>query len=90
MWANSKGSLPQGNNQPVSCQINSSCGSMGGGGAFSLFDTQRKLKKLGLEHTIAWHFRHEGFVKTKLFDHICKKCFAKNHENIPVHSENRS
>jgi hypothetical protein len=61
--------------QPIRLQINSSFGraGCGGEGAFSLCATERKLKKLCAEHAIAQHVVHEGLVKSKLLDCICKK-----------------
>jgi hypothetical protein len=75
VWANSKGSLPQGQHPAYQIQLNSSCGRMGGGGeggGFLLCDTQRNFWKSAKIHLIAQRFGHKGLVKTKLSKYIVK------------------
>ncbi len=46
---------------------------MGVGDRFFLCDTQRNFRKAAKIHSIAWHFGHEGLVKTKLSNYILKE-----------------
>ncbi len=63
VWANSKGSLPQGQHPANQIQQNSSCRRMGG--SFLLCCTERRLWKSAKIHSIAKCFVHEGSVKTR-------------------------
>jgi hypothetical protein len=80
VWANSKGSLPQGQHPANQIQLNSSCGRAGGGGGgggFLLCDTQIKFWISAKVHPIARHFGREGLVKTKLSKYIVKRAWMK-------------
>jgi hypothetical protein len=65
VWANSKGSLPQGQHPANQIQLNSSC------------DTQRNFWKSAKIHPIAQRFGHEGLVKAKLSKYIVKRAWIK-------------
>jgi hypothetical protein len=75
VWANSKGSLLQGQHPANQIQLNSSCGRAGGG--FLSCDTQINLWKFAKIHQIALHFEHEGVVKTKLSKYIVKRAWKE-------------
>jgi hypothetical protein len=80
MWANSKGSFPQGQHPANKIQLNSSCGRVGGGGrgdGFLLCDTQRIFWKSAKIHPITRRFGHEGLVKAKLSKYIVKRAWIK-------------
>jgi hypothetical protein len=78
VWANSKGSLPQGQHPANQIQLNNSCGRVGaGGGGFLLCYTQRNFWKYAKIHPIARRFGHEGLVKTKLSKYIVKRAWIK-------------